>query len=115
MRQVKTINNNWYFSKTAKGVEKATLKEFKEEAQALLTYPGGLVFRGCSDWVEINLPHTWNGRDGQDGGNDDGNREDQKVLMNTALGQIAHSGTSFLKVNCIIAQKRVKINSKNQA
>lgn len=70
MRQVKTLNNNWYFSKTAKNVEKATLKEFMEEAQALLTYPGGLVFRGCSDWVEINLPHTWNGRDGQDGGND---------------------------------------------
>ena len=70
MRQIKTINNNWYFSKTAKGVEKATLKEFIGEAQALLTYPGGLVFHGCSDWVEINVPHTWNGIDGQDGGND---------------------------------------------
>ena len=70
MRQVKAINNNWYFSKTAKGVEKATLKEFTENAQALLTYPGGLVFYGCSDWTEINVPHTWNGVDGQDGGND---------------------------------------------
>ena len=70
MRQVKVINNNWYFSKTAKGVEKATLKEFTENAQALLTYPGGLVFYGCSDWTEINVPHTWNGVDGQDGGND---------------------------------------------
>ena len=70
MRQVNAINNNWYFSKTAKGVEKATLKEFMEDAQALLTYPGGLVFYGCSDWTEINVPHTWNGVDGQDGGND---------------------------------------------
>ena len=70
MRQIKNMNNSWYFSKTAKGVEKATLKEFAEEAQALLTYPGGLVFHGCSDWVEINVPHTWNGMDGQDGGND---------------------------------------------
>ena len=70
MRQVKVINNNWYFSKTAKGVEKATLKEFMEDAQALLTYPGGVVFYGCSDWTEINVPHTWNGVDGQDGGND---------------------------------------------
>ena len=70
MRQVKVINNNWYFSKTAKGVEKATLKEFTEDAQALLTYPGGLVFYGCSDWTELNVPHTWNGIDGQDGGND---------------------------------------------
>ena len=70
MRQVKSINTNWYFSKTAQGVEKATLKEFREESIALLTYPGKLVFHGCSDWVEINVPHTWNGIDGQDGGND---------------------------------------------
>ena len=70
MRQIKIINNNWYFSKTAKGVEKATLKEFEEEAQALLTYPGRLVFRNCFDWMEVNVPHTWNGCDGQDGGND---------------------------------------------
>ena len=70
MRQVKLINGNWYFSKTAKGVEKATLKEFKEESIALLTYPGKMVFHNCSDWVEVTLPHTWNGSDGQDGGND---------------------------------------------
>ena len=70
MRQTKLINTGWYFSKTAKGVEKATLKEFEEEAQALLTYPGRLVFHNCSDWIEINVPHTWNGCDGQDGGND---------------------------------------------
>ena len=70
MRQVKLINSNWYFSKTAKGVEKAALREFKEESIALLTYPGKMVFYGCSDWVEVTVPHTWNGRDGQDGGND---------------------------------------------
>ena len=70
MRQVKLINSNWYFSKTAKGVEKATLKEFKEDSIALLTYPGKMVFYGCSDWVEVTVPHTWNGTDGQDGGND---------------------------------------------
>ncbi len=70
MRQTKLINTNWYFSKTAKGVEKATLNEFKEESIALLTYPGKMVFHDCSDWVEVNVPHTWNGTDGQDGGND---------------------------------------------
>lgn len=70
MRQIKLINSNWYFSKTVKGVEKATLKEFREESIALLTYPGKLSFYNCSDWVEVNLPHTWNGNDGQDGGND---------------------------------------------
>ena len=70
MRQITEINHNWYFSKTAKGVEKATVKEFEEESIALLTYPGKLVFYDCSDWVEVNVPHTWNGIDGQDGGND---------------------------------------------
>ena len=70
MRGTRLINTNWYFSKTAKGVEKATLKEFQEESIALLTYPGKMVFHGCSDWIEVALPHTWNGTDGQDGGND---------------------------------------------
>ena len=70
MRQITEINYGWYFSKTAKGVEKATLKEFEENSIALLTYPGKLSFYNCSDWVEIKVPHTWNGIDGQDGGND---------------------------------------------
>lgn len=48
MRQVKTINEQWYFSK---------------ETQ---TVPTSLP----SDWEQLNLPHTWNGTDGQDGGND---------------------------------------------
>ena len=70
MRQTKLINANWYFSKTAKGMENATLKEFQEDSVALLTHPGKLVFHDCSDWVEVTIPHTWNGTDGQDGGND---------------------------------------------
>lgn len=61
MRGTRLINTNWYFSKTAKGVEKATLKEFLEESIALLTYPGKMVFHGCSDWVEVALPHIWDG------------------------------------------------------
>lgn len=48
MRKVKNINNGWFFSKTAKS--------------APATLP--------SDWESVNLPHTWNGDDGQDGGND---------------------------------------------
>ncbi len=48
MRKVKNINNGWFFSKTAKS--------------APVTVP--------KDWESINLPHTWNGDDGQDGGND---------------------------------------------
>lgn len=48
MRQIKEMNENWYFSKEAKAV------------------PAVLP----TDWEQLNLPHTWNGTDGQDGGND---------------------------------------------
>ena len=48
MRNIKVINNDWLFSKAAKAVP-ATLP---------------------SDWDALNLPFTWNGEDGQDGGSD---------------------------------------------
>ena len=48
MRSVLNINNNWLFSMAAKEVPKAI----------------------PTDWEKLNLPHTWNGTDGQDGGND---------------------------------------------
>ncbi|MBQ8766256.1 MAG: glycoside hydrolase family 2 protein [Clostridia bacterium] len=48
MRNIKVINENWLFSKTAKSAP-ATLPV---------------------DWEALNLPFTWNGKDGQDGGND---------------------------------------------
>ncbi len=48
MREIKIINNGWYFSTDAKAV------------------PSALP----TDWDTLNLPHTWNGVDGQDGGND---------------------------------------------
>ncbi len=48
MRNIKVINNNWLFSKNAKA--------------APATLP--------ADWEALNLPFTWNGKDGQDGGND---------------------------------------------
>ncbi len=48
MRTVKNINSGWLFSKNAKA--------------APITLPG--------DWEKIDLPYTWNGVDGQDGGND---------------------------------------------
>ncbi len=48
MRTVKLINNDWYFSKTAKPSAAVS----------------GDVFE------KIDLPYTWNGKDGQDGGND---------------------------------------------
>ncbi len=48
MRNVNILNSNWLFSKEAKSAPAAM--------------PTG--------WQEINLPYTWNGKDGQDGGND---------------------------------------------
>ncbi|MBR2953772.1 MAG: glycoside hydrolase family 2 protein [Clostridia bacterium] len=48
MRNIKVINNDWLFSKNAKSVP--------------TTLP--------ADWEALNLPFTWNGKDGQDGGND---------------------------------------------
>ncbi len=48
MRNIKVINENWLFSKNAKSA------------------PSNLP----TDWEALNLPFTWNGKDGQDGGND---------------------------------------------
>ena len=48
MRNIDIINGGWIFSKEAK--------------TAPVSLPAG--------WQEINLPYTWNGEDGQDGGND---------------------------------------------
>ena len=48
MRNIKVINSGWLFSKEAKS--------------APTTLP--------ADWTALDLPFTWNGKDGQDGGND---------------------------------------------
>ncbi|MGN1124257.1 MAG: glycoside hydrolase family 2 TIM barrel-domain containing protein [Eubacterium sp.] len=48
MRIIKNINQNWKFSKKANSAPTA--------------FP--------TDWEGIDLPYTWNGTDGQDGGND---------------------------------------------
>ncbi len=48
MRVIKNMDKGWLFSKTAQ------------------TVPTELP----TDWEPVDLPHTWNGTDGQDGGND---------------------------------------------
>ncbi|MBQ4321513.1 MAG: hypothetical protein IJC35_04665, partial [Oscillospiraceae bacterium] len=48
MRNIFNINANWAFSKTAEAVPSAM----------------------PADWEKVDLPHTWNAVDGQDGGND---------------------------------------------
>lgn len=48
MRNIKIINSGWAFSKEAK------------------TAPSNIP----DSWQKLDLPYTWNGKDGQDGGND---------------------------------------------
>ena len=48
MREIKNANAQWLFSKDAKNVP--------------VVVPEG--------WEKVDLPYTWNGQDGQDGGND---------------------------------------------
>ncbi len=48
MRKIININKSWFFS--------------KEETTVCNTLP--------TNWETLDLPHTWNGVDGQDGGND---------------------------------------------
>ncbi|MBR4289394.1 MAG: DUF4982 domain-containing protein [Oscillospiraceae bacterium] len=48
MRNIVSINNNWFFSKEATAVPETL----------------------CTDWEAVNVPHCWNAVDGQDGGND---------------------------------------------
>ena len=48
MRTIRSINHQWQFSLSATAVPEC--------------FP--------TDWETVNVPHTWNGIDGQDGGND---------------------------------------------
>lgn len=48
MRQVRNLNYKWAFSKDAGEIPKAI----------------------PANWYWVNLPHSWNNIDGQDGGND---------------------------------------------
>lgn len=56
MRKIISFNDNWFFKKTAEIPE--SLPCDRET---------GSIFPG---WETVNLPHTWNAADGQDGGND---------------------------------------------
>ena len=51
MRKIVNINNNWSFSKCSCSIQDVPALEMEK----------------------INLPHTWNNIDGQDGGMDEGN------------------------------------------
>ena len=65
MREIISLNSNWAFSKTAEGIPSAM----------------------PTDWEAVNVPHSWNAIDGQDGGNDyfRGTAYYAKVLNKTEL------------------------------
>ena len=79
LRQIKTINENWFFSKEAEKVP--------------VSVP--------TEWTSLHLPHTWNGTDGQDGGNDyyRGTCYYAKVLTKDLFENMAHSYIQFDGVN----------------
>lgn len=48
MRKITELNHNWIFVKNAKDAQEAA----------------------GAEGISLSLPHTWNAKDGQDGGND---------------------------------------------
>ena len=62
MTQKQNWNTNWKFTKAAIHVA---------EPQSEEQIPEGSPLEGKAKlWQDVTLPHTWNGEDGQDGGND---------------------------------------------
>ncbi len=89
MRERININKDWLFSKSAKSA------------------PNSLP----TDWEKVNLPHTWNGTDGQDGGNDyyRGKCFYAKKLKKSELGD---SSVHYLEFEAVNSSAEVYWNAK---
>ncbi len=89
MREKININIDWLFSKSAKSA------------------PNSLP----TDWEKVNLPHTWNGTDGQDGGNDyyRGKCFYAKSLKKSELGD---SSVHYLEFEAVNSSAEVYWNAK---
>lgn len=89
MREKININKDWLFSKSAKSA------------------PNSLP----TDWEKVNLPHTWNGTDGQDGGNDyyRGKCFYAKSLKKSELGD---SSVHYLEFEAVNSSAEVYWNTK---
>ena len=89
MRTVKNINENWLFTMD----EKADVRILPQNAQ------------------ELNLPHTWNGEDGQDGGND---YKRQKCFYFKEIGADCLTGEeNFLEFDAVNSSAEVFWNGKS--
>lgn len=89
MREKININKEWLFSKSAKSA------------------PNSLP----TDWEKVDLPHTWNGTDGQDGGNDyyRGKCFYAKKLEKSELGD---SSVHYLEFEAVNSSAEVYWNAK---
>ncbi len=89
MREIKIINNNWLFSET--------------EKSAPATLP--------TDWQKLDLPHTWNGKDGQDGGND--YKRQKAFYCKEVLADELTGEESFLEFDAVNSTAEIFWNGKS--
>ena len=92
MRKIININNGWAFSKL--------------ENPDLTKLP--------SDWESVNLPHTWNATDGQDGGNDY-YRGTCHYIKNIDKATLPQAQKYFLEICGANSSADVYIDGKNLA
>ena len=89
MREIKNINKGWLFSLNATSV------------------PAVIP----SDWETLDLPHTWNGKDGQDGGND---YKRQKAFYCKELLKEEFTGEeSYLEFDAVNSSAEIFWNGKS--
>ena len=90
MRKIININNSWQFYK-------------------------GVAFDGARESFEqVNLPHSWNAVDGQDGGNDYF-RGTCLYVKNLSKKELAKSDLYFLEINGANSSSDVYVNGKHLA
>lgn len=92
MRNIKEINGAWLFSKESRDI------------------PGSLP----QGWESVELPHTWNGEDGQDGGND---YYRGKCLYARSLSrsELPEGDCIYLQLDAVNSSAEVYFNGKKLA
>ena len=89
MRKEVIINNGWFFT--------------KEKQKTVLTHSQG--------WEKVNLPHTWNAYDGQDGGADYF-RGECCYAKELEFAQIVGSRLYYIEFGGVASQCRVYLNGQ---
>ncbi len=89
MRNLININKNWVFSKLAEAVPAAM----------------------PADWESVDLPHSWNAVDGQDGGNDY-YRGTCHYAKSFSKSELPQSECYYLEINGANSSADVYLNGK---